>query len=142
MSDDRNDAKKKSKSKSDKKGNPVLDWVIRGVVFGVLGILVLMAMMDFRAKQSATTTAEAWRVALRSKGETGDLTKSELSKIPVSGSPAISSVTSPVRSLTANTVDTYVWKGTFRTYTVKVSYGLGNDPTVEQIDGPGDAAKE
>ena len=74
---------KNSKTKkSDKKSR---DWIIRGVVFGVLGILLIMALLDFGAKQSAAKTAEAWRAALRAKGEDGDLTKSELEKIRVSG---------------------------------------------------------
>jgi hypothetical protein len=129
----------KKSSKKAAKGNPVVDWVVRGVVFGVLGILLILALLDFRAKQSATSTAEAWRSALRAKGETSDLTKSEFSQIAVKGGPEITSAKAGPNGMLAVTVDTYVWKGTFRTYTVKVYFGLGNDPTVEQIEGPGEA---
>ena len=128
----------KKSAKKPKPGNPARDWIIRGVVFGVLGILLIMALLDFGAKQSASKTAEAWRAALRAKGEDGDLTQTELRNIRVSGSPVISKFTSPTRSTLANTVDTYVWKGTFRSYTVKVSFGLGTDPTVKEIAGPGE----
>ena len=128
----------KKSAKKPKPGNPARDWIIRGVVFGVLGILLIMALLDFGAKQSASKTAEAWRAALRAKGEDGDLTQTELRNIRVSGSPSVTTVTSPTRSTLANTVDTYVWKGTFRSYTVKVSFGLGTDPTVKEIAGPGE----
>ncbi len=128
----------KKSAKKSKPGNPARDWIIRGVVFGVLGILLIVALLDFGAKQSAAKTAEAWRAALRAKGEDGDLTQTELRKIRVSGSPSISNFKSPTRSTQANEVDTYVWRGTFRSYTVKVSFGLGTDPTVEEIAGPGD----
>ena len=128
----------KKSAKKSKPGNPARDWIIRGVVFGVLGILLIVALLDFGAKQSAAKTAEAWRAALRAKGEDGDLTKSELEKIRVSGSPAVIKFTSPTRSTQANEVHTFTWRGTFRSYTVKVSYGLGTDPTVEEIAGPGE----
>lgn len=128
----------KKSAKKSKPGNPARDWIIRGVVFGVLGILLIVALLDFGAKQSASKTAEAWRAALRAKGEDNDLTQSELRNIRVSGSPSVTTVTSPTRSTIANSVETYVWKGTFRSYTVKVSYGLGKDPTVEEIAGPGE----
>jgi type II secretory pathway pseudopilin PulG len=139
MSEPERSSKSKKSDKNSKPGNPARDWIIRGVVFGILGVLLIVALLDFQAKQSATKTAEAWRAALRDKGETADLTKSEMDKIPVSGSPSISKFKSPTRSTHANEVDTYTWKGTIRTYVVKVSYGLGNDPTVEEITGPGEA---
>jgi hypothetical protein len=114
----------------------VRDWIIRGIVFGVLGNFLVLALLNFRVRQQASSTAEAWRFALRAKGEDGDLTRSELRKIPINGSPEIASVKSEVRSMDANLVDTYTWKGTLQTFKVKVSFGLGEDPAVEQIEGP------
>lgn len=114
----------------------VRDWIIRGVVFGVLGIFLVLALFNYRVRLQATKTTEAWRIALHAKGEDGDLTRSELAKIPVTGSPNITSVRSEVRSMDANLVDTYTWKGTLQTFKVKVSFGLGEDPAVEQIEGP------
>ena len=112
-----------------------------GVVFGVLGILLVLALLDFQAKQAATATAEAWRGALRSKGENSDLAKSEFSKIPMRGNPSVTADKAGPNPFGAATIETFVWKGTFRSYTVKVYFGLAKDPPVDQIEGPGDASQ-
>lgn len=130
--------KSEKKSKKTPAKNKTMDWIIRGTVFGVLGVLLIVALLDFTAKQSAQGTADAWRAALKAKDEHADLFKSEFDKVPVKGSPTVTTTQSATRSITANSVSTYVWRGTFRTYTVKVSFGMGNDPTVESIDGPGE----
>ena len=129
---------KSTKKSAKKKSNPVVDWAIRGVVFGVLGVLLILALLDFRAKQAAAGTAEAWRAGLKSKGEHGDLYKSEFEKIPVQGSPGVVTVQAAVKTASAVSSNTYTWKGTFRSYVVKVTFGMGNDPSVEEIEGPGE----
>ena len=132
------DTEKKSTKKSSKKDKPgqLRDWIIRGVVFGVLGVLLILALLDFRTKQAATSTAEAWRAALRAKGENKDLSKSEFEKVPVQGSPTIVSTKAETKTIRGVSFNTYTWKGTFRTYVVKVAFGMGNDPTVDEIEGP------
>ena len=42
-----------------------------------------------------------------------------------------------VNSYSAKTVETYTWSGVFRQPVVKVYIGLGTDPSVEAITGPG-----
>ena len=125
---------KSTKKKSAKKSNPVVDWTIRGIVFGVLGVLLILALLDFRAKQAATGTADAWRAALKAKDESGDLSKSEFDKIPIQGSPTVVNAQAAVKSFKAVSFRTYTWNGTFRSYVVKVTFGMGNDPSVEEID--------
>ncbi len=110
--------------------------IIRGTVAAILVILLGLGMLDYRSKQEASTTAAGWREALRSKDEMKELNKSAFKKLPVSGLPTITSFQSATRSATENSTDTYAWKGIFRTYSVKVAFGLGNDPPVESIDGP------
>lgn len=110
--------------------------IIRGTVAAILVILLGFALLDYRSKQEASTTATGWREALRSKDETQELTKSAFKKLPVVGQPTITSFQSAQRSATENSSDTYAWKGIFRTYSVKIAFGLGNDPPVESIDGP------
>lgn len=133
-------AKSQKRSKDSPKksapNNQVRDWVIRGVVFGVLAILVVLALVDYQSKQAAASTATGWRESMRSKDETQELRKSEFRKLAVKGSPTITSFQSETRSIDANSVDTYSWKGIFRTYIVKVSFGMGADPSVESIEGP------
>jgi len=128
----------KTTKKSSRKPKPgqLRDWIIRGVVFGILGVLLILALLDFRTKQAASNTAEAWRAALRAKGENADLDKSEFEKVPVQGNPVITSTKAETKTISAVSFNTYTWKGTFRTYVVKVTFGLGNDPPVEEINGP------
>ncbi len=134
MSNSEKVAKKKS-TKSPPK-NQLTGWIIRGVVFGVLGLLLILAVLDFQAKQAATGTAAAWRGAVQKQDETSDLRKSEFDKIPLQGNPSTTSAKAEANSYAAVTVNTYTWKGTFRSYVVKVYVGMGNDPSIEHIEGP------
>ena len=126
------------KTKSKRKPNTVArDWIIRGVVFGVLAVLLVLALQEFQTKRAATGTAEAWRAAMKAKPVDSELTKSEFSKVVVQGRPAIVPGPAGTNSFAAKTVETYTWSGVFRQYVVKVYFGLGTDPTVEAITGPG-----
>lgn len=115
----------------------VRDWTIRGVVFGVLAVLLVLALQEFQTKRAATGTAETWRAAMKAKPIDSELTKSEFSKVLVRGRPTIVSGSAETNSFAAKTVETYTWSGVFRQYVVKVYFGLGADPTVEAITGPG-----
>lgn len=134
MSNSEKSAKKKSTKPAPK--NQAVGWIIRGVVFGVLGVALVLALLDFQAKQAATGTASAWRAALQKQDETSDLRKSDFDKIPIQGKPSTTSAKAEANSYAAVTVDTYVWKGTFRSYVVKVYAGMGNDPAIEHVEGP------
>jgi hypothetical protein len=116
----------------------IRDWIIRGIVFGGLALLLVLALLDFQAKTAAQKTADAWHAALKSKTEEQELTKSEFSKIPVQGSPQMVSEQAGPNQFAAKTLETYTWSGTFRKYTVKVFVGMGADPSIESIQGPGD----
>lgn len=126
------------KTKSKPKPNTVArDWIIRGVVFGVLAVLLVPALQEFQTKRAAAGTAEAWRAAMKAKPVDAELTKSEFGKILVQGRPTMVSGPAGTNSFAAKTVETYTWSGVFRRYEVKVYFGLGTDPTVEAITGPG-----
>lgn len=129
----------KGSKKSKKKSAPntqVRDWSVRGAVALVLVILLVFALQEFGVKQAASGTAAAWRAALSSKSENADLVKSEFDKIAVKGKPIMTSGKADANTVSAVTANTYVWKGMVRSYTVKVLFGLGNDPPVEVIEGP------
>jgi hypothetical protein len=127
---------KKTNSKQ-KPNTAVRDWTIRGVVFGALAILLVLALLDFQAKQAAASTADAWRAAMKAKTVDADFTKSEFGKIVVHGRPTIVSGRAGTNQFSARSIDTYTWAGVFRRYEVKVYIGLGSDPTIEAITGPG-----
>lgn len=117
------------------------DWILRAVVFGALAVLLILAFLDFQAKQAATNTADAWRTAMNSKSEEEDFRKSEFSRIPMQGNPQLASNPAGQNAFAAQTIDTYTWSGTFRSYVVKVFVGMGVDPAIESIQGPGDASQ-
>ncbi|MBM3968404.1 MAG: hypothetical protein FJ302_00865 [Planctomycetes bacterium] len=114
------------------------DWIIRGVGFGALAVLLVFARLDFQSKQAAQTTSEAWRAAIRAKGEDVELLKSEFDKIPVQRSPQLVSSPAGANPYAARTIETYTWSGIFRNYSVKVYVGAGTDPPIESIQGPGE----
>lgn len=138
MSRSENGSKKSGKKGTRKSASntQVRDWSIRGAVAVVLVILLVLALQEFGVKQAASGTAAAWRGALRSKSENADLVKSEFDRITVQGKPSMTSDKAEANTVAAVTTNTYVWKGMVRSYTVKVLFGLGNDPPVEAIDGP------
>ena len=131
---------KKTKSKP-KPSTAARDWIIRGVVFGVLAVLLVLALQEFQTKRAATGTAEAWRAAMKAKPVDAELTKSEFGKVVVQGRPVMVTGPAETNSFAAKTVETYTWSGVFRQYVVKVYFGLGTDPTVEAITGPGGDAE-
>ncbi len=110
---------------------------MRVIVLGLLGVLLVLGLFDFQAKQSATSTADGWRTALRAKGEDNELTKSEFDKLPIHGKPTMTSEAAGSNSFAAKSLNTYTWTGIIRSYVVKVYLGLGNDPTIETVTGPG-----
>lgn len=133
---------KKSKSKQKPKPNTAArDWIIRGVVFGGLAIMLVLALQEFQTKQAAMGTTDAWLAAMKAKPVDADLTKSEFSRIAVQGRPTIVSGPAETNSFHAKTVETYTWSGVFRRYEAKVYLGLGTDPTIEAITRPGDKAE-
>ncbi|MBX3444143.1 MAG: hypothetical protein KF774_17200 [Planctomyces sp.] len=133
----------KLKKKSAKNGSQAT-LITRIVVFGILGVLLILALLDFRKKQGAQTSATKIREHLAAKERTSeDMLKSELTAL-LTGSPAVSSISpSSVAALgLAAAAERLDWKGPFRTYTIFVGYGAGENPPVEVIEGPGEPADE
>lgn len=109
-------------------------WTIRAIVAVVALVLLFLAWQEFQVKQAFSSTNEAWQSALRSKGENAELTKSEFSTIPIKGRPTMTSNKAETNSFGAVNVDTSTWKEKLRTYAVRVYFGLGNDPLIDQIE--------
>ncbi len=131
----------KSKTAKDTK-SATRDWIIRGVVFGGLAVLLVLALLDFRSKHAAQATSDAWRAAIRANGEDVELLKSEFGKIPVQGSPQLVSNPAGANPYGARTLETYTWSGIFRSYSVRVFVGAGANPPIESVEGPGEDTQE
>jgi hypothetical protein len=123
-------------AKKGKKTSSPAVLVTRIVVFGVLALLLVFAGLDYRAKKSAQATADAFRKAIQDGGD--EYVRKSLLKTLIQGSPVVSSVDpkSTTDMQLSVAVEAYVWKGILRNYAVRVGYGPGDDPPVENIDGP------
>ena len=116
-------------------GNKTRDWIIRIVIFGALGVVLVLALLDYQAKTQATETGEAWRNLLTESNEGGD---SELPldtlKDSMKGSPEVSETKGQ---------NVYTWKGQFREYAITVSYDARfPEKPITSIEGPGESAEE
>ena len=100
--------------------------------------MLALVLIDFRAKSAAQSTSSAWQEAQSRKlMENQDLRRSELAAY-IEGHPEKTTAeTDKHRSLAVTTVERYRWRGIFRDYGVEVYLGLGVDPAVELIEGPG-----
>jgi len=121
--------------KSEKPKSPAT-LITRIVVFGALGVLLVLAGLDYRAKKSAQATADAFRKAIDENTE-GEILKSQLKPL-IQGSPTVSAAdpSATGSKVVGVTGEAYTWKGILRNYTVYVGYGTGDDPSVENINGP------
>ncbi len=103
---------------------------VRIVVGLTLGVLVVLAMMDYRAKSNAGRTTSAWLDALKSAtAGRSELFYSDLSS-DVDGSPQITGEASQGRVV-------YTWNGVFRLYSTTIICEGENSPVVLRIRGPG-----
>ena len=110
----------------------------RIVVYSLLAILIVVGLLDYRAKNAAEATGEAWRRAQREVGEDEDLLQSQLKQY-IKGNPSIESRDADLMDgKGVDSIATYSWSGVIRNYHIYVGLGLGDDPPVEAFRGPGD----
>lgn len=128
-------AKKKKSS-----GNKSRDWIIRIVIFGVLGVVLILAALDFRAKSQATETSEVWVEMLNDANENkaGVLPIQDLEE-GIVGSPEVTKE----EAGSNGTNHVYTWNGIFREYKVTVTTNSGTKySSVNRIEGLGDSEAE
>ena len=111
------------------KTNSSVRLIVRITVGLVLAILLVLALMDRKAKSNATTTTTKWLDVLQTAtNETKEIPHSELSQYIV-GKPEITGEAVEGRVV-------YTWNGIFRSYTTTVSCGGNQIPVVERVEGP------
>ncbi len=112
-------------------GSKTRDWIIRGVIFGVLGVVLVLALLDNRAKQQAEATSTAFDELLKDANEnSAGILLVETLKDSIVGSPERT-----VNNIAFQDIDLiYNWKGIFREYKVIVNVNSAEDHgTVESI---------
>jgi hypothetical protein len=113
--------------------------VIRTVVWGTLGVLVVLTLLDMKSRVAAQRTRDAWQAAQKEKVDSNrDLHRSDLEPM-IQGSPSLPPVEEEAdrHQDICRKVLRYTWPGIVRDYTVSVYLGLGQDASVEFIEGPG-----
>ena len=114
--------------------------VIRVVVWGSLAVMAVLTLLDVRSRMAAQRTRDAWIAALDQKVDSNrDLRQSELEPL-IAGSPRLPPTKEPAdrHQRICRDVLRYTWPGILRSYTVSVYLGLGEDASVEFIEGPGE----
>lgn len=110
-------------------GNKTRDWIVRIVIFSVLGVILIMAILDYQAKTQATETGIAWRKLLTEANEKGasDLPLAKLND-SIKGSPEVTENQGQ---------NVYTWEGQFRSYAITVHYDVRSAAkAVDEIEGP------
>lgn len=115
---------------SPKPKNSKRDWIIRGVIFVPLLILLALAWLDNQAKQNATGTFEAIKAAqkeIEGSKEKHEMQMSDIKDL-IKGNPTTEEIT-----IISGTQRNYQWKGIFRTYSLILRLDRGENPVVEEL---------
>jgi hypothetical protein len=110
----------------------------RIVVYSLLAILIVVGLLDYRVKSQAAATGKAWREVQGSLKQDEEFLQSQLKQY-IQGAPTTEE--RDANMMDGNAIDhitTYRWSGLLRNYDIYIGFGLGNDPAVEAIRGPGD----
>lgn len=108
-----------------------------------LGLTIFcLAMVDFYAQTHASETGIALQSAQNEKLEINeDLRISDIEKYIV-GSPVVQTRPADKHTNMCKEMKEYTWKGFFKNYSISVYLGLGVDPSVDYVHGPGDLVQE
>ncbi|MCA9015520.1 MAG: hypothetical protein KDA77_09350, partial [Planctomycetaceae bacterium] len=105
-------------------------WILGTVAF-------CLAMVDFYAQTYASETGIALQTAQEKMLEVNqDLRISDIEKYIV-GSPIVQTRPADKYTHMCKEMKQYTWKGFFKTYSISVYLGLGNDPSIDFVHGPG-----
>lgn len=109
----------------------------------ILGTIVFcLAMIDFYAQTYANESGFALQSAQEQLLEVNkDLRVSNIDQYIV-GSPTVQTRPADKYTHMCKKMKQYTWKGFFRTYTISVYLGLGNDPSIDFVHCPGDTAEK
>ncbi|MCA9069369.1 MAG: hypothetical protein KDA84_10620 [Planctomycetaceae bacterium] len=130
-----------AKKKKRTSGNKTQDWIIRIVIFGVLGIALIIGAIEFRAKRQAVNTSQAW-LKMVDESETSEdkafVMVKDL-KDSIEGSPEVAKKTAE----NGKTHLVYTWKGVFGEYVATVESETGGENSiVEKVVGLGTSKAE
>ncbi|WP_417378101.1 hypothetical protein [Gimesia sp.] len=113
----------------------MLTWTLGTIVF-------CLAMIDFYAQTYAHETELALQHAQTEMlDQNKDLRMSDVN-LYIAGTPSV--VTKPADNHTqmCKKMKQYTWKGFFKDYSISVYVGLGENPSIDFVHGPGEMIKD
>ena len=116
------------KSKAQKPRSPVE----RAIVWGGILIMLGIAGVQGYAYLNYSQTIKPIQAAVKESDDTEKVVTEEMVKGWVKGQPQYetSAPDGTQEMLNAKRMDVYTWKGVFRSYVLKVFYGVGDNPEV------------
>tara|TARA_R110002111_G_scaffold258083_1_gene326882 strand:- start:132695 stop:133153 length:459 start_codon:yes stop_codon:yes gene_type:complete len=112
------------------------------VIWSLGTIIFSLAMIDFYAQTHASETGIALQSAQAEKLEINqDLRISDIGSYIV-GSPTVETRPADKYTHMCKEMKQYTWKGFFKNYSISVYMGLGNNPSIDFVHGPGDLIKD
>jgi hypothetical protein len=109
-------------------------WVVRGMLFAVLAVMVVVAIKEFGARRQASASHAAVAELIAKAGENNAVLKSQIKPL-IQGTPKLESVDpKSIDSPLLATAERYTWPGLLRTYSLTIGYSLGDDPEVEVVE--------
>ncbi|QDT43361.1 hypothetical protein Pan241w_34610 [Gimesia alba] len=116
--------------------------IIKFSVWTLGTIIFCLAMIDFYAQTYASESGIALQTAQEDMSELNkDLRLSEIENYLV-GAPTVQSGPADKYTHMCKEMKKYTWKGFFKTYSITVYLGLGNDPSVDFVHTPGETIEK
>lgn len=105
----------------------------RIALYGVLGVLLVLGLLDYNAKTSAAATAKSWGERLDLEDLDSRLRKGNHAQY-IQGKPTKteSKVTDTFGN--SNEVFEYKWSGIIRSYAVRLTFSGGSNPMVIKVE--------
>ncbi|QGQ26388.1 hypothetical protein F1728_28565 [Gimesia benthica] len=115
--------------------------IFKTIIWSAGVILFCLAMFDFYAQTYAHETEIALQKAQAAKLDLNkDLRMSDITPF-ISGSPSISTLPADRYTHMCKEMKQYTWNGFFKTYTLSLYVGLGENPSIDFVHGPGDVVE-
>ena len=102
----------------------------RAIVWGLILVLLLVVVLEARARFGFSRSFKQLTQALRAADSAAaEVTESDVLRILGHKQPRESQPAGRL-GYVATRIDTYIWSGLIRRYTMYIYYGMGDDPTV------------
>jgi hypothetical protein len=119
-----------------------LQSIFKTIIWTAGAAVFCLAMFDFYAQTYAHATEIALQQAQAAKLDLNkDLRMADIAPF-ISGSPEVSTLPADRYTHMCKEMKQYTWKGFFKEYTLSLYVGLGENPSIDFVHGPGEVIEE